>query len=69
MAGPRILLADDHNLILGAFKALLAPECDIVGTASDGRSLVAEAQRRMAAQVGAAPSKPDDLTVIAYRTR
>jgi DNA-binding NarL/FixJ family response regulator len=45
MASPRILLADDHNLILGAFKALLAPECDIVGTASDGRSLVAEAMR------------------------
>ena len=45
MAGPQILLADDHNLITGAFKALLAPECDIVGTASDGRSLVAVAQR------------------------
>ena len=45
MAGPRVLLADDHNLLLGAFEKLLAPECEIVGTASDGRTLVAEAQR------------------------
>jgi DNA-binding NarL/FixJ family response regulator len=45
MAGPRVLLADDHNLLLGAFEKLLAPECEIVGTASDGRSLVVEAQR------------------------
>jgi DNA-binding NarL/FixJ family response regulator len=45
MAGPRVLLADDHNLLLGAFEKLLASECEIVGTASDGRTLVAEAQR------------------------
>ena len=45
MSGPRVLLADDHNLLLGAFEKLLAPECEIVGTASDGRTLVAEAQR------------------------
>ena len=45
MAGPRVLLADDHNLLLGAFEKLLSPECEIVGTVSDGRSLVAEAQR------------------------
>jgi DNA-binding NarL/FixJ family response regulator len=45
MAGPRVLLADDHNLLLGAFEKLLSPECEIVGTASDGRLLVVEAQR------------------------
>jgi len=45
MAGPRVLLADDHNLLLGALEKLLAPECEIVGTATDGRALVAEAQR------------------------
>jgi DNA-binding NarL/FixJ family response regulator len=45
MAGPRVLLADDHNLLLGAFEKLLAPECEIVGTATDGRSLVVEAER------------------------
>ena len=45
MAGPRVLLADDHNMLLGAFEKLLSSECEIVGTASDGRTLVAEAQR------------------------
>ena len=30
-------------------------------------AMVAEAQQRMAGQNGAGPSKPDDLTVIAYR--
>ena len=40
MAAPRVLLADDHNMLLGAFEKLLSPECEIVGTASDGRSLV-----------------------------
>jgi len=45
MARPRVLLGDDHTLLLGAFETLLSPECDIVGTASDGRTLVAEAQR------------------------
>jgi len=45
MAGPRVLLADDHNLLLGALEKLLAPECEIVGTATDGRALVVEAQR------------------------
>jgi DNA-binding NarL/FixJ family response regulator len=45
MPGPRVLLADDHNLLLGAFEKLLAPDCEIVGTASDGRTLVVEAQR------------------------
>ncbi|HET9363174.1 MAG TPA: response regulator transcription factor [Vicinamibacterales bacterium] len=41
---PRVLLADDHALLLGAFEKLLAEECDIVGQASDGRALVAAAE-------------------------
>jgi DNA-binding NarL/FixJ family response regulator len=45
MTGPRVLIADDHNMLLGAFEKLLSSECEIVGTASDGRTLVAEAQR------------------------
>ena len=45
MAGPRVLLADDHNMLLGAFEKLLSPECEIVGTASDGRSLVLQAHQ------------------------
>lgn len=37
---PRVLLADDHTMLLDAFRRLLEPECDIVGTASDGRALI-----------------------------
>jgi DNA-binding NarL/FixJ family response regulator len=43
MARPRVLLADDHALLLGAFEKLLAADCDIVGQVSDGRALVAAA--------------------------
>jgi DNA-binding NarL/FixJ family response regulator len=35
-----ILMADDHTLILEAFKRLLEPEFDVVGTVTDGRSLL-----------------------------
>jgi DNA-binding NarL/FixJ family response regulator len=45
MGRPRVLLADDHALLLGAFEKLLAGECDVVGQVSDGRALVAEAER------------------------
>jgi DNA-binding NarL/FixJ family response regulator len=37
---PRILLADDHTLLLDAFRRLLEPQFDIIGTAADGRALV-----------------------------
>ena len=41
----RVLLADDHNLLLGALEKLLADECEIVGQVSDGRALVAAAEQ------------------------
>jgi DNA-binding NarL/FixJ family response regulator len=41
MARPRILLADDHALLLGAFQKLLEADFEIVGQATDGRALVA----------------------------
>ena len=44
MMRPRVLLADDHALLLGAFETLLCGECDIVGQVSDGRALVAAAE-------------------------
>jgi len=37
---PRILLADDHTMLLDAFRRLLEPRCEIVGAAADGRALV-----------------------------
>lgn len=45
MTQPRILIADDHVLLLEAFKALLAPDFDVVGTVTDGRMLVEEFNR------------------------
>jgi DNA-binding NarL/FixJ family response regulator len=44
MGRPRVLLADDHTLLLDALEKILAAECDIVGQVSDGRALVAAAE-------------------------
>ena len=45
MARPRLLIADDHTLVLEAFQAMLEPEYEIVGAVADGRSLVDAALR------------------------
>jgi DNA-binding NarL/FixJ family response regulator len=37
---PRILIADDHNLVAELCKRLLETEFDVVGTVSNGRALV-----------------------------
>ena len=44
MALPRVLLADDHALLLGAYEKLLAGQCEIVGQVSDGRALLDAAE-------------------------
>ena len=45
MKKPRILMADDHSLILAALRKLVEVECDVVGTVEDGRALVGAAQK------------------------
>lgn len=45
MRGPRVLLADDHTLLLGAYEKLLAEECEVVGQVCDGRALIAAAEQ------------------------
>jgi DNA-binding NarL/FixJ family response regulator len=40
MTLPRIMLADDHTMLVEAFRKLLESQCDVVGTASDGRALL-----------------------------
>jgi DNA-binding NarL/FixJ family response regulator len=40
MKKPRVLLADDHSLVLEGFRRILEDECEIVGTAEDGRALL-----------------------------
>lgn len=49
MKRPRIILADDHLLLLDAIKNLLGPDFEVVGTFTDGRALLN----------GAAELKPD----------
>ncbi len=45
MKQPRVLLADDHKLLLEAFRKLLEPDCDVVGSVTDGRALLAAASK------------------------
>jgi DNA-binding NarL/FixJ family response regulator len=40
---PRVMLADDHTMLLEAFARLLDGKCDIVAMVSDGRALVERA--------------------------
>jgi DNA-binding NarL/FixJ family response regulator len=39
------LLADDHAVVLEGLRRVLEPECEIVGTAADGRALLAAAEQ------------------------
>src|SRR5262245_52560977 len=43
MPRPRVLLADDHRLVVEACVTLLEPECDVVGVVTDGRALLPKA--------------------------
>ena len=45
MKRTRVLLADDHPLILEGLRSLLEAECEVVGVMRDGRSLVEAASR------------------------
>jgi len=53
MTLPRVMLADDHTILVEAFRKLLEPHCEIVGTVSDGRALME-----------AAPNLKPDVIVV-----
>ena len=53
MRRPRLLLADDHAIVLEGLSRLLEPEFEVMGTVGDGRALV-----EMAAKL-----KPDVIIV------
>jgi DNA-binding NarL/FixJ family response regulator len=42
MSRPRILMADDHLMMLEAFRAVLEPDVEVVGMVTDGRALLEE---------------------------
>ena len=45
MTKPRVLLADDHSLLLEGLKRILEGHCDVVGMVEDGRALLDAAAR------------------------
>jgi two-component system NarL family response regulator len=42
---PRVLVADDYEDLLIAFKRLLAPSCEVVGCVADGDALMESVAR------------------------
>ncbi len=44
MTRPRVIIADDHVILLDAFKRLLEPEYEVVGAVADGQALVRKAE-------------------------
>jgi DNA-binding NarL/FixJ family response regulator len=45
MQRTRVLLADDHQMLLDALKRILEPRYEVVGTVRDGRALLEAADR------------------------
>ena len=45
MIQARLLLADDHRIVMEGLKTLLEPEFDLVGMVEDGRALLEAAER------------------------
>lgn len=42
---PRLLMADDHSIMLAGLQKLVESMCEVVGTVQDGRALVETAER------------------------
>ena len=45
MKRTRVLLADDHKIVLDGLKSLLEPEFELAGTVGDGRALVSAVEQ------------------------
>lgn len=43
MNRPRVVIAEDHTLVLEALRKLVEPECEVVSAVTDGRALVTAA--------------------------
>lgn len=44
MRRPRLIVADDHTLLLHGFRLMLEPEFELVGSVEDGRALLVAAE-------------------------
>ncbi len=45
MKKPRVLLADDHTMVLEGLTKLVESQCEVVGAVADGRSLIEHTRR------------------------
>jgi len=45
MPKPRVIIADDHQLVVAGLQSLLGSECEVVATANDGASLLSDVRR------------------------
>ncbi|MEO5864778.1 MAG: response regulator transcription factor [Nitrospiraceae bacterium] len=45
MKKPRVLIADDHSILVAGLRKLLEDTCEIVGTVEDGQALIRAAER------------------------
>ena len=45
MKRSKILLADDHSMVIDGLRALLEPEYEVVGAVNDGRAVLPEVRR------------------------
>ncbi len=45
MKRPRVLLADDHTVILDGLRSILEPEFEVVGAVEDGRALLSAVEQ------------------------
>jgi DNA-binding NarL/FixJ family response regulator len=45
MSRSKILIADDHSMVIDGLRGLLEPEYEVVGAVNDGRAVAAEVQR------------------------
>jgi DNA-binding NarL/FixJ family response regulator len=45
MSRPRVLLADDHRIVVEGLRGILTPHVDLVGVAEDGQAMVEAAVR------------------------
>ena len=45
MTKPRVLMADDHSILLAGLRRLVEDSCEVVGMVEDGRALIEVANR------------------------
>jgi len=71
MTRPRVLLADDHRIVVAGLEALLRDDYELVGHAPDGRSLLQMARTTTADFIVAEGSQAvcyvtlDDVLIVA----